>query len=189
MKIKSTFITIFQYEQKVFITLFAVFFIGFSFGSFYIGEHSNNDLIYFILSKKYIFDFYIKNIILFFLLSLSGFTLFALPSVFLCILFSGIHCSFLISNSIHIDNLAKSIILSLATFPVVLFVVTPNFFVSFSSLRNSCSLSNVYKNNTRYISPKLYLIPHIITTIFFLIFMITSFTLYNFVYLFILKFI
>ena len=180
MKIKNTFTKIFQYEQKVFLTLFAVFFIGFSFGAFYIYQSENSvDLLGHLIYGKSLHNFYISNSVVFLIISFLGMTLFALPTVYLCIIFSGVNSGFLISCYTYDKDVVSSVLFLLCIFPAVLLITFSHFFISFSSLRFSYALNNVFKSNTRYISPKKYLVPHILSIVFFLSCMIITLSLFD----------
>lgn len=184
MKYKNIFKLIFEYEQKVFVILFAVFFIGFLFGSFFVffdGNAVDTSVLFEYTYTQLFTDVLVKNLILMIVMFVLGYTAIGSPVLFFCILYSGIYLGVLISSFTYTYGFKGCIASSLMFFPYYLLLVCSLFFITFSSLRLSVSLFNVFKSGTRYISPKKYCKPHILKFVFFSAITLLSSFIFSFI--------
>lgn len=175
MKDNKYFKYIFEYEQKVFAVLFAIFLISFLFGCYFLFHSTSIPDSISYNSFKLIFN---KNILSLFISFLFGYTVIGFPFLFLGILYNGFLCGVSLCTFTFFHGLKMSAIFSLALFPYYLIFLFCYFSITASSLRLSISLYNVFKEGTRYISPKTYSKPHIIKFVFHFILICTCTFLY-----------
>ena len=183
MKYKNLHKIIFEYEQKVFVLLFAVFFIGFLAGSLSVFNNTS----YIEISEPVLHKLYFCSILAFcaFLIILFtlGFTSFGLPFIIFINLFSGLFLS-VIGCSITVSyGYVGCIVYSLFMLPLFLVIVLSLLYISYSSIRLSGALFNVFKSGTRFISPCEYLLPHIFKFIFFFLSTLIISIIYNYIFI------
>jgi len=152
-----------EYEQKVFILLFAIFFLGFLCGCYYLFDNNQ-------YKTEYVFSniIFLKNIVLMCITFLLGFAVIGFPFIILCTAYVGILSGVSIGLFMLSHGFKVSVLYSLAFFPYYLVYIFCFIYVAGSSLRLSASLYNVFKEGTRYISPKTYSRPHILNFLLFL---------------------
>ncbi len=186
MKDNKVFSFLFEYEKKVFIILFAVFLLGFVCGSYSLFIKSDISYTTDVFSlqaanlfKKMLFS----NFWLFVITFLSGYNVIAFPFMFILILYNGINIGVTISSFTYFYGLKGALIYSCLLLPFIIILILSHYFITFSSLRLSASLYNVFKEGTRYISPKVYSRPHIIKFVFYFILTSISLALYCFIFM------
>lgn len=170
MKDNKIFSFVFEYEKKVFIILFAVFLVGFIWGSYTLFSktgltdninHISQQPI--LLFKKLISS----SFWLFAITFLSGYNVIGFPLMFLLVLYNGINLGVTISSFAYFNGLKGALLCSGILLPFIVVTILSHYFITFSSLRLSASLYSVFKEGTRYISPKVYSKPHIIKFVFY----------------------
>lgn len=155
---------IFEYEQKVFLILFAVFFIGMTCGSYscFTLQTSLGEAFVASSGGDLFVDMLVKNLLALVISFLLGYTVIGFPFLCFYVLYSGICFGVFISLFTYSYGVMGCIIASVVMFPYYFTVIASELFVTFSSIRLSAALFNVFKDGTRYISPKVYSSPHII---------------------------
>jgi len=159
---------IFDYERKVYILLFVLFSIGFGFGIYYslCGE-VNGDAVNNFCSNDTWLNLLFKESLCLFITFILGFTVIGFPLLCLNVVFYGIYCGIYLSEYSLASGLNGALTSSVVLFPYFFITVTALILMTFSSLRMSVALFNVFKNGTRFISPKVYSLPHILKCVFF----------------------
>lgn len=164
MRIKKMLSFLFECESKVIYLLFLFYMLGFFFGTVYSVKNGvqalSFDLNYYF--KETIIEVLLKNIIILFILFLSGFAAFGLPIVLFTLLYAGMSLGVLCAAIVLVYGFKGSFIFALICFIYFAVMLICYVFVSFSSLRLSLVLLNVFRNNSKYISPRVYSLPHII---------------------------
>lgn len=161
---------IFEYEKKVFIILLVVFLIGFVWGSYTVFHTPLSTELNLSLNQQPLFIF--KKLItsyfwLFLVTFLSGYNVVGFPIMFILLLFNGINIGVMFCSVTFLDGLKSYLFYIIILLPFLVISVLSHYFITFSSLRLSASLYNVFKEGTRYISPKVYSKPHIIKFAFY----------------------
>lgn len=172
MKFKLFINSVFEYEQKVFILLFTFFTTGQLFSSIYIFLNKTKFDLNINLLNEQANTVVFKNLLALFIIFLLGYTVIGLPFICLSVLYSGVLIGAKISFFILCYG-AKGCILS----AVILFLYYFTFviscmYISFSAIRLSVALYNLFKTETRYVSPRYYSRAHITKYIAFSLFTI-----------------
>ena len=168
LKIRQAVNFLFECEFKVIALLSAFIVFGLALGSFYgfgLSLGQGTDLGAF-LSTGY-FELLVKTLVVLLSSFLLGYTVVGAPLILFVLLYWGTCCGLFMSAVA--SNLGFKGCLLFGILFSVFFLVS--FFslilISFSSLRLSLALFGVFKNDTRYVSPKVYSNPHIIRFLVF----------------------
>ena len=154
---------LFEYDNKVLLIFLTIFFISFIFGSFYLFNCSN------IINAEVpqiIYDFLIRDFLFLIVLFLLGYTVVGLPLLFFSNIILGIFCGITVSCFTYLFSFKGCMYYCIILYPYFFVFVISCFYVISSSLRLTVSLYNVFKEGTRYISPKVYSRPHIFKFVF-----------------------
>jgi len=166
MKFKKFISVILDCESSVFAVLLFFYFIGFVYGCF------SESILSVQADNIYLTSF--ANILLqnlFVLISLFLLAYSAIAAPFICFVMvywgvcNGLFCEAVCLNSGLKGVVALILCYFLQFFMYLIFFIT----LSYSSLKTSFALLQVFKNNTRYISPAEYSKPHIIKFVVFFI--------------------
>ncbi len=174
LNIKKAVNFIFDCEFRV-LAVFSLFFlIGICFGSFYScgistsAEFSNS----FIADN--LFSLFIKNFLLLAAVFFLGYTVFGAPLIFFVIIYSGVSCGLFLGTVCTFYGFRGALVASICFYLFYLVNFISVVYISFSSLRLSIALYNVFKNNTRYVSPSVYSKPHAVKFLIFSLFTFLS---------------
>ncbi len=186
MKISRFVNFVLDYERKVYIILFILFSLGLVYGCYFSLSGKAGDLEV-IFNKSNELDIWIsvilKDTICILITFILGYTVIGFPFLCFNIVLYGIYFGIALSRYTVIYGVKGALISSFAFFPYYFVLITSLILLTFSSLRMSVALFNVFKSGTRFISPKTYSVPHIVKCLVFLLFNIVfSFVFSNFVY-------
>lgn len=162
MGLKKTIGFIFECEFKVIYILSAFYLLGIICGSFYsikIGGDSQV-LVSSILADSFL-TLLLKNLLIIVLLFLLGYTVIGAPLICFLLMYSGVGCGLFCGIFVLRHGFVGCVLAALGFFLFYFINFISQVLVSFSSLRLSFALYNVFKNNTRYVSPDVYSRPHI----------------------------
>ena len=171
---------IFEYERKVYFLLFTLFLIGFGFGCYHgLGNNTYVDSIF--NSDTAWISVFLKDSICLFITFILGYTVIGFPLLCSNVVFYGIYCGIFLSKFSAVYGIKGALCSGVVLLPYYFVVITTLLLLTFSSLRMSVALFNVFKNGTRFISPKVYSLPHIVKFIVFLILIFIISLIYSFV--------
>ena len=157
---------LFDYERKVYFLLFILFFIGFAFGTYHSLCGDLNAGSNFTTSNTWV-SLLFKESFCLFITFILGFTVIGFPILCLNIVLYGVYCGIYLTGYTATHGLNGIFTSTLLLFPYFFITVTVLILMTFSSIRMSVALFNVFKNGTRFISPKNYSFPHILKYIIF----------------------
>ena len=186
MKISGFVNFVLDYERKVYIILFMLLSLGFIYGCYFSFTDRAGDLGV-LFNKSNEINIWIsvvlKDAICIFVTFILGYTVIGFPFLCINVVLYGIYFGIALSEYTVQFGIKGFLIFSFAFFPYYFVFITSLIFLTFSSLRMSVALFNVFKNGTRFISPKSYSVPHIVKCLFFLFLnSVISFVFFNFIY-------
>lgn len=162
----------FECETKLLFIFLSLFTVGYIWGAFSLFSYDvqailNEDILF--LYNGCFSELFFRNIIVLISVFFIGYSAIGLPFISFILIYNGV-CFGIASQALLINYGLKSNII------VIIFLFL-NFFVyfvslscvSFSSMRMSLALFNVFKNETRYVSPGFYSKPHIIKLLFYIV--------------------
>ena len=165
MKFKKAYLSVFECEHKVFLILFAFYFIGFVYGLFFTsksGGQALNEVFY-----ENFWTLFLKNFSLIFLTFIFGYTPFGTPIIVFINCYNGICSGILSANIIISCGVKGALLISFLFYLYFLLIFISIVFVSFSSLRLSFVVFNMFRDENKYISANFYAKPHFLKFIFF----------------------
>ncbi len=169
---------IFECELRVMLLLSVFFFIGMAFGAYHSCGEAAGELSDVMAGE--IIPLYLKNLLMLFVTFVLGYTVIGAPLICGAVIYGGVCCGLFCGLAVNLAGLAKGTLV-IALFYVFYFVnVLCLLLMSFSSLRLSLALYNVFKNNTRYVSPEVYSKPHLLKFVVFSAFTFLSCAYYVF---------
>lgn len=163
LKIKKTVNFIFECEFRVVVVLLLFFLLGMVFGTFYSCNISSieADTAKSIVSNDFI-SLCFKNLLLLTAVFLLGYTVIGAPLICFVLIYSGVSCGLFLGIFTSVYGFRGSVVAASCFYIFYLLNLMSLVFVAFSSLRLSFALYNVFKNNTRYVSPNIYSKPHML---------------------------
>lgn len=173
--------TVFFYEQKAFILLFCLFFIGQTFGSFYFFSSAESFEIKNILTDQTVAHMFLGDFLFLFLLFITGYTIIGFPVICLAVLYRGLCFGIQVCALTYTYGVKGCFLTAILLVLYYIAVIFSNMFVSFSSLKMSIMIYNIYKSETRLLSPKAYSKPHIIRFIIFSVVLFLAALYYKFI--------
>ncbi len=165
MKDKKNLKFIFEYEKKVLAILFIIFTMGFCFGCYNLFNRPDVYLESFSHNLNIVF---LKNIVLITISFLLGYTVIGFPFLCFSVIYCGIFTGISLGYFTYFYGYTGCLFYSVIFYLYYLIFIFSYFFIVFSSFRLSASLYSVFKEGTRYISPKTYSRPHIIRFVFYI---------------------
>ena len=167
MNFKKCIHNVFECEQKVFTIMFAFFLTGFIFGCFY--TSFNSVQAFDNLLSETVISLTLKNVFLIFLVFVFGYTPFGFPLIAFVILSSGICNGIMSYNAVANLNFISVFFVTVLLFVYFSLNIIALFIVSFSSIRLSLIVFNIFRDNKMF-SAKTYAKIHLLKFIFFFIF-------------------
>ena len=177
LKIKKAVNFIFECEFKAIVVLSMFFLFGMIFGAIHSCKMDlPSDVVKSIISDN-LMTLCLKNLLILTFAFLLGYTVIGAPLICFIIVYSGISCGLFLGIFSINFGFRGSFVAALCFYLFYFINLISLVFVSFSSIRLSLALYNVFKNNTRYVSPGIYSKPHMIKFSAF-----AAFTLFSCVY-------
>ena len=174
LNIKKVISFIFECEFRVVAVLSLFFLLGIFFGSFYSCRlEMSSELVNSMISDN-LLSVFIKNLLLLSAVFLLGYTVLGTPLIFFIIIYSGVSCGLFLGTFCAFYGFRGALVASLCFYLFYFINFVSIIYVYFSSLRLSIALYNVFKNNTRYVSPSIYSKPHILKFSIFAVFLLVS---------------
>lgn len=182
MNIKKACSFIFDSENNVIFVLLSFYVLGFVFGLIHSYQNGVQavDSVNVILNDNFVEVFFEPFFVLL-VIFLAGFAVFGLPVAVFSVMYSGVLVGVLFSAFVISYGFKGSFILTVFGSLFYIVRLISALFVSFSSIRLSIVLLNVFRNNSRCVSPKVYLYPHIIKFLFFSMLLFLSAVIYSYV--------
>ena len=162
LKFKKAVNFIFECEFKVAAALSLFFILGMVFGAFYSCKMDLSADMAGNLITDDVLSLILKNLLLLTVVFLMGYTVIGAPLICFIIVYSGVSCGMFLGIFTGFYGFRGCVAAAICFYLFYLINLMSLVFVCFSSLRLSLALYNVFKNNTRYVSPGIYSKPHIV---------------------------
>lgn len=170
MKLKKWMRFFFECETKLFFFMLVIFIAGIIWGSVSLKinnvQATETDILS-IIDMSGFKNLFFKNYLLIIVSFLLGFSAIGVPFICFVLLFDGICLGIFLERIVLCYGFKGLSIATASLFVVVLIKFISIAVISFSSIRLSLTLFNVFHDNTRYVSPKYYAKPHVVKFIFF----------------------
>lgn len=162
MKVKRAFAYLFDCEFKAVAVLSLFILVGLCYGAYYIaGVHESTELCA-ALSLGTVADISVKYIFLLFVVFLLGYAVIGVPIVCFILLYYGMSTGIFLGAYGCLYGLKGCAVAAVCFYFFYLSLTLCVLNISYSSVRLSFALYSVFKNNTRFVSPRIYSKPHII---------------------------
>lgn len=181
LKIKKAVNFIFECEFRAVAVLSLFFLLGMVFGAFYSCKMDlSADMAKNIITDN-LLSLFLKNLLLLTAVFLLGYTVIGAPGICFILIYSGVSCGMFLGIFTGFYGFRGSIVAALCFYLFYFINLISLVYVSFSSLRLSLALYNVFKNNTRYVSPNVYSKPHMLKFLVFAVLTLLSCTYYVYI--------